>query len=229
MKRSAFTLIELLVVIAIIAILAAILFPVFASAREKAKAASCLCNAGQLSRGMLLYIDSWDGRYPTPGWLNWKLTTDWVSVDPDHVGRGKEFAIADVKRGAIYPFVRDTRVYRCVDDPTREDVTGRPLEITHMMNSAYEEVDGSGNVKSPPVGIKSSRIMWPSTSIVLLEEGKKDRASADRGPVAPACIAPCPDVRSAGPTIRAAIRAPVTPGPAEQRQGSTTVARASRP
>ena len=50
-RRSAFTLIELLVVIAIIAILAAILFPVFAQAREKARAASCLSNGRQLAGG----------------------------------------------------------------------------------------------------------------------------------------------------------------------------------
>ncbi|WP_309715804.1 prepilin-type N-terminal cleavage/methylation domain-containing protein [Armatimonas sp.] len=58
--RSAFTLIELLVVIAIIAILAAILFPVFAQAREKARQTSCLSNTKQLSLAMLMYAQDYD-------------------------------------------------------------------------------------------------------------------------------------------------------------------------
>ena len=55
MRRHAFTLIELLVVIAIIAILAAILFPVFAQARARARAAHCLSNTRQLALGVLMY------------------------------------------------------------------------------------------------------------------------------------------------------------------------------
>ena len=62
MKRG-FTLIELLVVIAIIAILAAILFPVFAKAREKARAASCLSNMKQLAIGISMYVQDYDERY----------------------------------------------------------------------------------------------------------------------------------------------------------------------
>ena len=60
--RRAFTLIELLVVIAIIAILAAILFPVFAKAREKARQSSCLSNTKQLALGMLQYTQDYDER-----------------------------------------------------------------------------------------------------------------------------------------------------------------------
>jgi len=63
-KRTGFTLIELLVVIAIIAILAAILFPVFAQARDKARGTTCLSNFNQLGKGVLMYIQDYDGAYP---------------------------------------------------------------------------------------------------------------------------------------------------------------------
>jgi len=65
MKRHGFTLIELLVVIAIIAILAAILFPVFAKAREKARQSSCLSNLKQLGLACLSYAQDYDERWAT--------------------------------------------------------------------------------------------------------------------------------------------------------------------
>ena len=63
-KSAGFTLIELLVVIAIIAILAAILFPVFAQAREKARATSCLSNVKQLTTSWLMYVQDYDETMP---------------------------------------------------------------------------------------------------------------------------------------------------------------------
>ena len=66
--KTAFTLIELLIVIAIIAILAAILFPVFAQAREKARATSCLSNERQLSQAMLMFAQDHDEQF-SPGTL----------------------------------------------------------------------------------------------------------------------------------------------------------------
>jgi prepilin-type N-terminal cleavage/methylation domain-containing protein/prepilin-type processing-associated H-X9-DG protein len=72
-SRRGFTLIELLVVIAIIAILAAILFPVFAKAREKARQTSCLSNLRQLGTGLLSYAQDYDERLPAATtWCNWR-------------------------------------------------------------------------------------------------------------------------------------------------------------
>lgn len=94
-RRRAFTLIELLVVIAIIAILAAILFPVFAQAREKARQVSCLSNTKQLGLGFMMYVQDYDETYPlgfgrslTNGWLwnfNHAVPQNWRPLAPtDH-------------------------------------------------------------------------------------------------------------------------------------------------
>jgi prepilin-type N-terminal cleavage/methylation domain-containing protein/prepilin-type processing-associated H-X9-DG protein len=64
MRKRGFTLIELLVVIAIIAILAAILFPVFAQARDKARGASCLSNTKQLGTALYMYVQDYDETFP---------------------------------------------------------------------------------------------------------------------------------------------------------------------
>jgi prepilin-type N-terminal cleavage/methylation domain-containing protein/prepilin-type processing-associated H-X9-DG protein len=82
MKRRGFTLIELLVVIAIIAILAAILFPVFAQAREQARSTSCLSNNKQIGLATKMYAQDYDENFPMgtyDGPRNWEVNLD---VDP---------------------------------------------------------------------------------------------------------------------------------------------------
>jgi len=84
-KRRAFTLIELLVVIAIIAILAAILFPVFARAREKARQTSCLSNTRQLGTSWSMYVQDVDERVPRAwGWTGsgWCYPMIWDQLTP---------------------------------------------------------------------------------------------------------------------------------------------------
>lgn len=104
----AFTLIELLVVIAIIAILAAILFPVFAQAREKARQTSCLSNTKQLAQAVAMFAQDHDEMLPKA------FFNDVVEADtgmPWNTGWD----------GAIYPYIKNTQVFRCPSDPDAED------------------------------------------------------------------------------------------------------------
>ncbi len=97
-RRGAFTLIELLVVIAIIAILAAILFPVFARAREKARQASCQSNLKQIALAFKMYITDYDQRYPKAWWQGCTV-----------VGGGADTNWRDV----IYPYIMNSQLYEC--------------------------------------------------------------------------------------------------------------------
>ncbi len=101
-----FTLIELLVVIAIIAILAAILFPVFAQAREKARASACLNNLKQIGMAAMQYVGDWDDTYPMcrmPYGTQWKPGSDWGALHGSPM---------NWKR-AILPYLKSVDVWQC--------------------------------------------------------------------------------------------------------------------
>ncbi|WP_309721760.1 DUF1559 domain-containing protein [Armatimonas sp.] len=101
-RKNSFTLIELLVVIAIIAILAAILFPVFAQAREKARQSVCISNLKQLGTAFLMYSTDYDGMFPSPGGGTALISTGsgpgngWIQTAPDGSTQG------------IYPYVKSS-------------------------------------------------------------------------------------------------------------------------
>jgi len=105
-KRSGFTLIELLVVIAIIAILAAILFPVFAKVREKARQTACLSNEKQIGLAILQYSQDYDEKMPSgaPGDVDAAIAS----------GRGAGSGWA----GGVSPYIKSIGVFHCPDDPT---------------------------------------------------------------------------------------------------------------
>ena len=98
MRRRGFTLIELLVVIAIIAILAAILFPVFARAREKARQASCGSNLKQIALAHLMYVQDYDERF-LYGWnSSYSCSSSWA--------------------GFLIPYVKNQQLFDCPTSPT---------------------------------------------------------------------------------------------------------------
>jgi len=99
-KDKGFTLIELLVVIAIIAILAAILFPVFAQAREKARQSSCLSNLKQFGTAVRMYTDDYDQTLPPV-----RVTTS----DGIYGGNTATLSAMDL----VYPYVKNYKLYDC--------------------------------------------------------------------------------------------------------------------
>jgi prepilin-type N-terminal cleavage/methylation domain-containing protein/prepilin-type processing-associated H-X9-DG protein len=108
--RAGFTLIELLVVIAIIAILAAILFPVFAQAREKARQSACLSNEKQIGLALMQYIQDWEETFPTA--YEYK-NNDWVNgVNGGSAGGYTHWSLY------IWPYVKSEGVFVCPSDKT---------------------------------------------------------------------------------------------------------------
>ncbi len=102
MGNKGFTLIELLVVIAIIAILAAILFPVFARAREKARQSSCLSNIKQLTLAVLQYAQDYDER----------LNSCYGNTN-GVVANRRWYYQGDANPGMLYPYVKNAQVFNC--------------------------------------------------------------------------------------------------------------------
>ncbi|MEP6757129.1 MAG: DUF1559 domain-containing protein [Chthonomonadales bacterium] len=107
-KRNGFTLIELLVVIAIIAILAAILFPVFAQAREKARQASCMSNLKQIGTAVYMYNQDYDERMP-----RFRTSTlEDAQMDPDGIRRSRSTAL-----GLCQPYIKNWQCMKCPNMP----------------------------------------------------------------------------------------------------------------
>ena len=140
-----FTLIELLVVIAIIAILAAILFPAFARARENARKASCLSNLKQIGLGMLQYSQDYDERLMTR-YAN-------ITTGPSNVTATWEWP------QRIQPYLKSGQLFQCPSDPlagTRASSYGYQAQ--------YTQTDPNDN-NSP--GISLSAIASPATMILV--------------------------------------------------------------
>ena len=101
-QRNGFTLIELLVVISIISILTAILFPVFARARENARKSACMSNLKQIGLGVMQYSQDWDERFP--------CNSSATGVASEGLTSTYDFP------NAIFPYVKSAQVFKCPDD-----------------------------------------------------------------------------------------------------------------
>jgi prepilin-type N-terminal cleavage/methylation domain-containing protein/prepilin-type processing-associated H-X9-DG protein len=144
-RRSGFTLIELLVVIAIIAILAAILFPVFARAREKARQASCQSNLKQLATAALMYAQDYDERIPasfmySPAYPNLRW---WPEL--------------------VYPYVKNSQLFLCPSaDPFG---MWNPGGYTFNVNAGnYTITDWLGGIKMADIQDVAGTFMYVETN-----------------------------------------------------------------
>lgn len=150
-RKSGFTLIELLVVIAIIAILAAILFPVFAKAREKARQTTCASNEKQLGLAIIQYAQDADELFPAGQGGN--TNNGWA--------------------GEIYPYVKSIAAYDCPDDPTTTTTSTQTENgvtkayTLYPVSFAINETLSTGQDNG--AGAKISALSAPANTVLLVE------------------------------------------------------------
>jgi len=162
LRDKGFTLIELLVVIAIIAILAAILFPVFAQAREKARATVCLSNTKQLALGFQMYADDYDELFP-------------ASVAPDSTEFGNGVSGAwNHQNGSIMlqldPYIKSEKIFTC-PSATKWAIGSYAGDNTWK----YKTYMFNGGVFQLNAGTQSiGAISRPSDLILNIETGSQD-------------------------------------------------------
>ncbi len=167
--KKGFTLIELLVVIAIIAILAAILFPVFAQAREKARAISCLSNEKQIGLGIMMYTQDYDEAFPfglDAKWqVSWAVTTQ--------------------------PYIKNYNIYRCPDDSNlnlgyswmSSSWAGIPISygVNGLIQTNSSGVTSLLGVMTPmaqswisPMSVTLANVTYPANTVLLADKHNTD-------------------------------------------------------
>ncbi len=162
MRRRGFTLIELLVVIAIIAILAAILFPVFARAREKARQSSCSSNVKQICLAVHMYVQDYDERMPMA-----------VAGVPPAIWTFEEL---------LNPYIKNEQLWDCPSKPRSVDLSqlGKP-NVSYMVDVGTPFPSGSSTGRlfgAPAAGTSScslAQIEQPATTPIMCDaEGSVD-------------------------------------------------------
>jgi len=159
-KQHGFTLIELLVVIAIIAILAAILFPVFAKAREKARQTSCLSNMKQIGLAFAQYTQDYDERYSARDMCITSVCDNAHSYS---------------YRYAINPYTKNSQIFKCPSNPTLLVDQGfglalnTPISTNYVINDAGGNNGGQFNGQYPSLAVFTA----PAQKILQMEETKQ--------------------------------------------------------
>jgi len=134
-RANGFTLIELLVVIAIISILASILFPVFARARENARRASCMSNMKQLGLGMMQYVQDYDEKYPLIMYNDGEK-----ALPPNHGTHTVPYAW-NCWAFRIYPYVKSVQVFNCPSDTvTWDGDSSVSAQVSYGVNQSLLEL-----------------------------------------------------------------------------------------
>jgi prepilin-type N-terminal cleavage/methylation domain-containing protein/prepilin-type processing-associated H-X9-DG protein len=188
-RDKGFTLIELLVVIAIIAVLMAILMPTLNRAREQGRRAACLAQLKNLTLAWLMYADENDSKIVNgeggydrgqPGSSNYEkawVGKCWHDNYQTGVQLDEQQQIAQIKVGALWPYVREIKVYACPTGTKGEMVTYA------AMDSVNGRVDSRGSVTSGSAGKRVGRtVLWlkrttdisvpgPAYRMVYIDEG----------------------------------------------------------
>ncbi len=147
--KKGFTLIELLVVIAIISILASILFPVFARARENARRASCSSNLRQIGLGVMMYIQDYDETYPLERFNNNSLQR-WLNVVQPYTKSTQLFACPSSFNG-----VNTDNYHYGVNILLMKASNATPLRLAAISSTAttYMAMDGGPATLTPHAGV----------------------------------------------------------------------------
>jgi prepilin-type N-terminal cleavage/methylation domain-containing protein/prepilin-type processing-associated H-X9-DG protein len=186
--KKAFTLIELLVVIAIIAILAAILFPVFAQARESARTISCLSNEKEISLAILMYVQDYDERMPA--WFSTAINASqnadtsnplYGKTDPDGGGYLYQYTGWDKM---VAPYIKNRAIFHCPDTFGPGNDWSNPGKNnscwTGTLNYAINGRIAGKAGNSWGVPAKLASIQWPASAILLSEDGGQSSTGACR-------------------------------------------------
>jgi len=163
MRKKAFTLIELLVVIAIISILAAILFPVFARARESARRASCLSNMKQLGLGMMMYVQDYDGLYFARSYGGAHAGTNTAGT-PTTVGYWAPWNLPDSK-WILDSYIKNKQIFVCPSFDGFYPNNNPPINngIAYNLIAGYPY--GNAGVES----LSEAAIQYPSQMLAFVD------------------------------------------------------------
>jgi prepilin-type N-terminal cleavage/methylation domain-containing protein/prepilin-type processing-associated H-X9-DG protein len=173
-RRSGFTLIELLVVIAIIAILAAILFPVFAQAREKARSTSCLSNLKQIGTAMMMYTQDYDENLPHFSQYCSRIPNPLKPNDPANPA-----GVREMWQATIYPYTKNWQIFSCPSDVAiPNDAFTQFYMLSYGYNYGYLSKLQTGN--DPGCGTPQyfsshslAEVVQPASIIMVADNGGK--------------------------------------------------------